>query len=502
MRDKLREKALGEYHQAITDLHTHLRTVNRFPHEGQFPVLRALFQDHKKVVVGQCGRSHGKTEENLYIGWRFALTHPRSETIIVCPQKLQASQIYWIPRRLQNYGPQEYVAEARTSELRLVFKNGAYIYLAGCENYDSLRGIKPDLCIYDEVQHHTAQFDEEVMQPNLSSGKVCLVAMGTPPKRHCHYVDFRQNVLDHIAGGDPDYFYVELPSCANPILSPEWLVKKRQELINKGKYNVWQREYEGKMVFDTESAVFPFFSKTHRIPSSQMEQVLSRDRKHLRYFAIFDPGTTTVFAVLFAAINPYTNQLYILDEIYSTRKDQMTANWIWENAKFKMDAICDDEDKWLCYYDEAAAWFRNELSWNAPLIPTKKHKMISQQTADEGRSGESIINSLMLQEQGFMVDDRCVKFVWEMENYVLDEQGRYPRTHDHLIDCLFYLVAASRLELGPTADRDREAAVKAITDGKIRSPQDYREFEKKKGQLGEVEDSFYDYDSMEDLWMN
>lgn len=490
---------INDYHQKISDLHGYLHTVERFPHEGQFPVLRAFFQEKKKIIMGCCGRSHGKTEEILYIAWRYALTRPNSEIWIICPEIKQAERIYWLPKRLQNYGPREYIEDISKGDLRIIFKNGSWIKLDGCENYNSLRGIKPHLVIYDEFQHHSKDFDEEVMQPNLASGITSLVVMGTPPKRACYFTEFRDNLFHNIANGDKDKIYVELPSSANPTLSKEWLAKKKEELIRRGKLNVWLREYEGKVVYDTESAVFPFFSAlSHSLPRAEIEQMLEQDKRKLHYYAMFDPGTATVFAVLFIAHNPYTNQVYILDEIYAQGRDETRSFKIWAEAQKKMEAICDDESRWRMFYDEAAAWFANEVGGG--LIPTHKQAYSAARMADEGRPGESILNTLMEKANHFIAAAECTKFLWEMENYVTNERGEYPKKDDHLIDDLFYFVNEARITL--SADEDREIAGLKRERKTSRTPELLIANGKSKADWSEgLEDSsFYDDDYMEDMW--
>lgn len=499
---------LSQYHQTITSLHEHLRLAGRFPHQGQFPIISAFFKEKKKIIQGQCGRSHGKTEEILYITWRYALTHPNSEIYIICPTIKQGKKIYWIPKRLQNYGPQQFVFEARESELRLVFKNGSYIIIDGCENYDSLRGIKPDLVIYDEFQHHTKYFDEEVMQPNLASGSVSLIVMGTPPKRTCYYVDFWKYHKDKILRGDTSRFYVELPSEANPKLDKVWLAAKKEELIEKKKYNVWLREYEGKLVFDTESAILPFFNpEEHSRPKDLIKERLLRDGRKIQYFAVFDPGTATVFAVLFCAYNPYTGQVYILDEIYAKNRQEMTARAIWKKATSTQTFWNGDPLEWANYYDEAATWFYNEvvnLFSNDPdfagLIPTHKQRARASQAEEDGKPGESILDSLMMAKNKFFVSDECENFLWEMSNYVKDENGEYPRNHDHLIDCLYYFIQNCNVELALKADKiiDDETAIA------VRKPQTLtdmlRNISAKQDLVNGIDISDYDDGDIRDVW--
>lgn len=493
---------LQQQKEILSKLHNHLRMVGRFPHEGQGEVIRAFFNGRKKIIMGQCGRSFGKTEDILYIAWRYALLNPRKEIYIICPELKQAKKLYWLPKRLQNYGPQEYVAEHRESELRTVFTNGSYIILDGCENYEALRGIKPDLVFYDEFQHHSQYFDEEVMQPNLSSGKVSLLVFGTPPKIDCHYVHFRQNLLDNIQRGNNKYLYIELPSIKNPTLDVAWLAEKKADLIRRDKYNIWLREYEGKMVFDTESAIFPFFNeKKHVFEHKYLMKVIERDKKKLRWHDFYDPGTSTVFAGLFLAHNPYTGQIFVLDEIYAQERKECTTNAVYRKSMEIREELYDYEDEWTGYYDEAAAWFANEVNeqFGRNLMPT--HKQKRHPTNEEARAGESILNTVMMAENMFLVSDRCQKFLWEILQYMFGDGGKYPTKNDHIMDLLFYFVNETNYtiieEIDPTLNYSEERAARrqvetmgeAIHSKKMQSDLSY----------GYGED-YYDTDTASDIW--
>lgn len=484
-------RILENYAGAICDLHLHLRNVGRFPTEGQASPIRALFNDDKKIIMGQCGRSFGKTELILYMAWRWALTHPCSEIYIICPQRAQAKKIYWYKKRLQNYGPQKYVAEHRESELRTVFRNGSYIVLDGCENFEALRGIKPSLVIYDEFQHHTSSFDEEVMQPNLASGTP-LVVMGTPPKTDCYYVEFRNNLLEAIKGGDASRHYLELPTWYNPTQDRVWLEGKRQELLRRKRYNVWLREYEGKLVFDTDSAVFPTFSRgEHVYPASFIDNLILRDKSKLQWFAIFDPGTTTCFAVLFACINPYTSQVFILDEIYEKRREFTKALTIWDLAN-KIKAKYYKASEWRNIYDEAAAWFANEIIAHTQEAVSPTHKG-RHKTKDGTKPGESIIKTLMDTKYRFFVSEKCHNFIWELENYVTNDKGEYPVKNDHLIDDLHYLVTESFFVMLEEPEEKEE-----IDEAEER---DYT-VQEGIGEWDKGDSSVWDMEGNEDIWIN
>jgi len=107
---------------------------------------------------------------------------------------------------------------------------------------------------------------------------------------------------------------------------------------------------------------------------------------------------------------------------------------------------------WRKIADEAAAWFRHEMSANfgISVAPTRKRR----NRKDENIS---IIKMLIAQENTFFVSDRCKKFVWELENYVTDDAGNLPDGAVHLMDCFDYSIPALNVK---TRERLRNSELK------------------------------------------
>lgn len=466
----------------LSKLHSHLKAVGRYPHEGQKKIIRTIFNDNAEIVIVQCGRNWGKTEGALYCTWRYAICFPGSFIWIICPEIKQGHKVYWATKRIQNYGPREFLDHRSgtvKSELTINFKNGSSIMVDGCENLEANRGPKPQFVVYEETKDHTEDFHEEVMAPNFAGGNVQLLSVGTPPKRHCFYVEFREDVLHRIAEGDPDKYYFEVPSSDNPRNSKKWLAETKDRLIRHGKLNTWLREYEGKLVFDIEGAIFPMWDSKpggHIHPHTELIKRIERVKHRLDWYAVFDPGTAACFAVLFAAINRYSGELFILREIYETTRALMNAVLIWKRSDAIKRELTGNPDVFLNIYDEAAAWFANEVinhyrleRRNIGFIPTKK--AVHRQANLDSRPGESIIMNAMTTPGKFNVSDSCEKFKWEIEQYqrIKNKAGNlvYPKTHDHLMDDLHYLVLESGYsvvgDIDYEAEHDRERIKKPAT---------------------------------------
>jgi len=439
--------AFGQHANIMNAVYDRINTVHQKPlHKGQIRIAKDYFNRGMRIIQSQWGRSAGKTESALFIANVAAMLNPNFIIYIITPERKQGKEIYWASKRLQNYPPPQFVEDDRDTELRLVFKNGSFICVDGCENYNAHRGLKPNLVIYDEFQNHNREFHLEVMAPNLLAKQSALIIYGTPPKsRAAYYVEFREQLLKQIKGGDVTRSYYEFPTAMNPTIDTDELAKVRRELIESDNEVIWYREYEGKLAFGGEDVVFPKWNpgvhvRTHRVVTSYVDT----DKHKLKWFTICDPGTSTCFAVLFVAYNQYTQQMFFLDEIYEKDRNRTDSRQIWERIRKKEEELYPNapERTWRRVYDEAAAWFQREVAANfhVGLIPSQKQK--SSEETDISR-----IKMMMANHGTMTVSDRCYWLRWEIESYITDELGRYPDRNNHLIDCLKYLMQISGWKL-------------------------------------------------------
>ena len=459
-----------KFHETIGRFHAYLRHRKRFPHAGQWKIIKAFFRDGKKIILVQAGRKFGKTETLLYIAWRFAIENPGAQIYIIAPTKEQGKKIYWSPRRLQYYGPREFLQEGdqgiRESEKTIRFKfcndEGvpSSITIDGCDNIDALRGINPDLVFYEEVQDHTEEFDSQVMRNNLAAKDAAIVAIGTPPERECFFSDFRNEVITYESEGDPKYGYFEATTHDNPRISRDWLKRTEERLTRKGLRSVYEREILAKYVLGGASAVLPVW---HKVKSdiitshTTLMNMIRPDLKRIDWYTFTDPGQVC-FAVLLIGVNRYTSQIYVVDGIYEKDRYKTTVGQIWPRVIELQDAIFPDEEKWQHWYDPAASWFQVDLwdRFHVAAQPCKKQK------AKDSKAISRIIDILMAKGQ-LMISDRLVdSLVWEWDNWVRKENGELPDKDDHCIDLFFYFLR--NIHLSVIADVD-ESQFRDLEDG-------------------------------------
>lgn len=446
-------RLVGRQAEIMSAFYDRIDNVIKKPlHAGQVKIAKDYFTRGMKVIQSQWGRSGGKTEAAIFIATVACALNDNFICYIITPERKQGKEIYWASKRLQDYPPPELIESCKDSELRMVFKNGSFICIDGCENYNAHRGLKPNLVIYDEFQNHSKEFHLEVMAPNLLAKQSSLIIFGTPPKqRSSFYVEFREDLLKRIEAGSVTRAYYEFKSEINPILDKEELANVRKELIESGNDVIWYREYEGRLAFGGEDVVFPKWSpqvhcRTHRTAMSYLEH----DTHKLKWFTVCDPGTSSCFGVLFAAYNPTTQQIFILDEIYERDRKKTHSSAIWDRIRKKEKDLNPKAGlrDWYRVYDEQAAWFGREISANyqVGMIPTQKY-------SNKEEDGISKAKLLMSHPGSLIVSDRCYWLRWEIESYITDDNGEYVDKNNHLLDCLRYLIHASNWKMIERADR-------------------------------------------------
>lgn len=376
----------------------------------------------------------------IYTLWRHALLNPGSACYYLCPQQKQAKEIVWASRRLQSFCDAKYVKKIDNTELRITFTNGSFIKLDGSDNYESYRGITPHFVVYDEFKDFHPRFHEG-MAPNLAVKKAPLIMIGTPPDRMCQYTTMADECRVR-----QDSFFIRQPSWENPHIDKQWLASEKEKLHARGEEEVWYREYEAKFVLGGARSVFPMFDRERHIrPHGEIMREIGRDLSRLLWAVVADPGSTTVFGVLFMVWHPYTKKLYILDEMYESDQINTSIRVMYP----KIESICgllypnsSIDDDWTKTYDEAAAWFSTEVmqQYGVYFSPTQKH-------LHKKDFGLSQIKDQLLHDI-VVISDRCAHLCEEIENYVTGPDGKFPKNGDHLIDCWRYGNASLHFDVG------------------------------------------------------
>jgi len=426
------------YAQIISDLH---KTWS--PHTGQLSIGKKLVSGDTQTLFIQCGRKWGKTEFAVYMLWRHALLNPGSACYYVAPTMTHGRKLIWTDPRLTTFGSNKYIDRINSTEMIVRFKNGSFIQVLGSENYQAANGLRPGFLVYDEFCEFHHRF-HETMNPNRMVYKCPLVIIGTPPMQDSlnreQYITFADECKDA-----KDSFWISQDSYSNPHISADELDKERDKLLARGEDYIWYSQYMAKITAGGANVVFPMLDKARHVrPHKDVYNEIRRDLNKLEWYCVSDPGTTTVMAFLFVAVNPYNKRIYVMDEVYEKRPEHTSVRNIIPTVKKmtkELSPHSDFDEEWVKVYDEAAAWFSNEVmqQYGYYFQPTNK-------VHNKKETGISLIKDILIHKAA-VISDRCEKLVWEMENYVADEQGKFPKKHDHLIDCLRYFLGASHYNM-------------------------------------------------------
>lgn len=441
------------------------------PHPAQAQIKSALFGQNKKLAFIESGRKFGKTDIVVYCLYRYALSNPNSACYFIAPFQKQARELIWANNRMQNFfmpniNPQtgkthqgytreeahqiyeelkeKYGVKITDNDMRIRFGNGSFIKLDGADNFEAYRGINPHFIAYDEFKDHHPKFHIG-MDPNLATFDAPLLAIGTP----CAGDEPNETGFNGLA----DYAkiaehgaYFNFPSWSNPHVNKAFFVRKRAELFAKGEDDVWFREYCSKRVKSGQKTIFPMLNKKKHVVSEEyLKKVFWRKIKDWDKVFSFDPASSSCFAGTLYAINKYTKQILVLDEIYETKKEKMSSGQIFPRALKILDKwkILIDDTRFI--YDSAALWFYNEvynefgIAMEPSIKDIKKKKDIRL----------SLIKDCLLIPGCILFNEEIVHdslelgggLFWEMENYRVDDNGKIPKEDDHALDEFRYALS-------------------------------------------------------------
>lgn len=432
-------------------------------HEKQVECLNSLYRDKKRLIFIPCGRKFGKTELSAYVLWRQALLYPGSTCYYVVPEASQGRKLIWDNRRLQRFlgkDSDKYIdGNPNNLEMKIRFKNGSLIQVIGSENWAAANGLTPHFVVYDEFKVFNSQFHIE-MDPNRAAKAAPLVIIGTMPKVGDRNKDQYEALLEY-AQNNPDKAAVHrYTTFDNPInMRPdikETIDQQIEILRARGEEDVVQREYYSRIVPGGSRAVFPMLDKVaHQKPAKELYEEIKRDLRKLEWYAVADPGTTTCFAALIVAMNPYTKKVYILDEIYEKDQHLTSVRSIYpriEALMHKNNPGSDIHDDWIKTADEAAAWFMNEVmqQYGTYFMPTDK-------VHNKKEAGLSLIKDQLIHDL-VVISDAC-PYLWkEMQEYAKDDKGNIPKKNDHLIDCFRYFNGAANYSMVEVMEAARRKA--------------------------------------------
>ena len=483
---------LARYAERLGQLH-----ANKQFHAKQKEVMSAIFDKGYKRIFIRKGRKGGGTECILYPAARIAGCFPGTACYIIGPTHKLEAEILWKNQRLLRFIPPEWKVQAKESETRIVLPHygvgrDSFIKIEGADNHKHMVGIEGDVFIFDEFKEHDPRAYENCY-PNVAARDGIMIVVGAPPDtRDAFYYKKEQEALN-----DPNWFCIDWTIWDNTFLpgGKAWIEAERKSYIDRGDWDLWENLYEARYVFGGKRTVLGRFKRQfHSLPHELITGRIRGDKGKLKWFVSCDPGYATCFAVSFLAFNPYTTEVFILDEIYETDRTKLNVGYLWPLIEKKKKELYDG-GKWSHIYDCAAAGYPNEV--RAQFGTANHFRPTIKDPDDEDkyfRIWNSLFDRLDLDKNRCWVSEKCVKGMGEMENYITDENGKYPPGGEHWLDTIRYAIKAAGYKYTEKQDNLK------IIDEKIAisMERDFQEKKKRQDWVSEIEESHL---TLEELMM-
>lgn len=277
-----------------------------FPKQDKFGLDKARYQT--AVCSRRAGKSIGAAARLI----AAALSRPNSVALYVTLSRANAKRILWqaLLELNREYG---LGGEPKESELRMVFPNGANIYLSGASDkteVDKFRGLALVLVLVDEAQalpSYLKQLVDEVLAPALMDFDGQLVLIGTPgpvPSGYFYECDMSQT-WSHHSWTVFDNPWIERKSKKTPQQHLEEELKRRGVTVDDP---VIQREWFGRWCYDPSSLVFRYNAQVNHYDS------LPGAQRPWEYVIGVDLGFDDADAVCVLAWSESSPNLYLVEE--------------------------------------------------------------------------------------------------------------------------------------------------------------------------------------------
>lgn len=281
---------------------------------------RVIDDTHRFKVIN-CGRRAGKSFLVAIKLLDFASNNPKSISWYVSPNYKQSKSIMWT--MLRDIIPQYGISKTNETELKIELKNGSQILLKGAEDPDSLRGVRIDFCVFDEVAF-IERWNEvwKVIRPTLIDSKAACWFISTPNGFN-HFKEMYENVAKD---GKPvfapsDWISYHYTSYDNPYIDRVELESARSTTDEDS----FAQEYMGEFRKMSGLIYKEFNRDTHMVEIPPLDYNYSFTRA-------LDFGFAHKTALIYFAINSTGDAIYAYDGLYQT---QMVIPQVGEVIKVK-----------------------------------------------------------------------------------------------------------------------------------------------------------------------
>lgn len=266
--------------------------------------------DHRYKVIN-CGRRAGKSFLSSLKMLHYATENQKKIVWYLAPTYRQAKTIMW--QMLNEVVPEQIIKKKNETELKIELVNGSDISLKGADNPDSLRGVRIDLAIFDEVAFFDRWDDAwKVIRPTLADSKAHCWFISTPNGFN-HFKTLAET--DH-----EDWNYFHFTSYDNPHIPKEEIDQAKEEMDEDSFAQEWLGEFR-KM----SGLIYKEFDR-------DLHMVDIPDIKGWTRARSIDFGYGHKTACIWFAINSDGSEIYAYDGFYQSG---MTLDQVADAVKIK-----------------------------------------------------------------------------------------------------------------------------------------------------------------------
>lgn len=313
---------------------------------------------HEAFLSGKCdrgtifwGRRVGKTIWSIWQGVIAGLLEQGNYWYIFDTRQ-HAKDVLW--DKMLATIPKEIIAKADASELTVTFKHvkgpvwipgkgwvavkhdpdklPTKLILTGSDFADRDRGGEAHGLIFDEYQDQQPDQWEAIYEPFLATTEGWAVFMGTA-KGYNHWYDLMQD-----AKTDPHWFYSEGTWRDNPHISEDFIKRSKKKAEQRGKLDLWLREYELQFM-TPQLAVYPMFDRKLHVKSPD------EIPEDLTWYGVWDFGFAEGHPMAYALIGiDRWGRWWLTDEVFGPGidMDEMVQKIRVVNADKRLTAIIAD----------------------------------------------------------------------------------------------------------------------------------------------------------------
>ena len=262
------------------------------------PWQKTVWDDNKRFLVINCGRRAGKSTIASLKMLHHASENAKSIVWYVAPTYKQAKSIMW--QMLMDLIPPRLIKKKNETELTITLVNNSVVLLKGADSPDSLRGVRIDYCVFDEVAF-IDKWDEvwKVMRPTLMDSKADVWFISTPNGFN-HFKDLSERQ-------DEDWSYHHFTTYDNPHIPREEIEQAKEEMDEDS----FAQEMLGEFRKMTGLIYKDFRREVHMVDIPIFDS-------NWTFTRAIDFGVAHKTALGYFAINSTGTEMYLYDGIYQS----------------------------------------------------------------------------------------------------------------------------------------------------------------------------------------